>query len=95
MVEERKVIFEKCMPELQEFCAEHGLHIQIMDLSWREADAADISAWPTRLAEINSSQKVSIGPNFIVSIYGVKKVKVVFSIFYILYVVLIALRSIG
>ena len=57
-------------PKLKEFCREkHGLEFQVVDMRWGVRDEATDDHKTTELCmqEIDNCQRVSVGPNFVVS----------------------------
>ena len=65
MKAEREIIMKKAVPDIQNYCAEHGLHFQLIDMPW--SDVADCEANKFHQMEITGCQSQSMGPNFIVS----------------------------
>ncbi|GFS02974.1 leucine-rich repeat and WD repeat-containing protein [Elysia marginata] len=68
---ERNNLMEKVYPRLKDYCREkHGLEFQVVDMRWGVRDEATDDHMTTRLCmqEIENCQRVSMGPNFIVSI---------------------------
>uniref|UniRef100_A0A3B5RBF3 Uncharacterized protein n=1 Tax=Xiphophorus maculatus TaxID=8083 RepID=A0A3B5RBF3_XIPMA len=66
---ERKVLLEKAFPEVRSFCRSLGLVFEVVDLSWgiRTFPYGDHEVGEIFLQEIQTSQKVSAGPAFVVS----------------------------
>ncbi len=73
MTLERNILMEKIYPELKEHCREkHGLDFQVVDMRWGVRDEATDDHSTTKLCmkEIENCQRLSVGPNFVVS--GIK-----------------------
>ena len=67
MKDERDAIQVKSLPNLRQFCSEHGLQLQLVDLN------CGIKAFQSmtinrklKLSEIKECQRLSLGPNFVV-----------------------------
>ena len=57
-------------PKLKEYCREkHGLEFQVVDMRWGVRDEATDDHKTTELCmqEIDNCQRVSVGPNFVVT----------------------------
>ena len=65
MKAEREIIMNKAVPDIQNYCAEHGLRFQIIDIPWSQM--TDSFTSKVHEIEITRCQSLSIGPNFIVS----------------------------
>lgn len=74
---ERNYLLEKIYPQLQDYCSslknsiavQYSLEFQVVDMRWGVRDEAllDHSGPKTCMDELRSCQKVSLGPNFVVS----------------------------
>lgn len=63
------MLMKQSVPAIQEFCSQHGLYFQLVDLNWGvEKDVKAILGGDRemRQQEIASCQKHSIGPQFVV-----------------------------
>jgi hypothetical protein len=68
---ERNSLMQHTYPKLKEYCREkHGLEFQVVDMRWGVRDEATDDHKTTELCmqEIDNCQRVSVGPNFVVSI---------------------------
>lgn len=67
MDSERRALQEFVFPRLQELCRRRGLRFQAVDLRWGVSKdaASDHQVIPICFEEIDRSQPVSLGPNFI------------------------------
>jgi len=67
---ERNTLLRSAFPLLQHHCAERGLDFQVVDLRWGVTDDVinDHQVTALCLREINTCQRLSVGPNFIVGI---------------------------
>ncbi|KAK2159830.1 hypothetical protein LSH36_145g04060 [Paralvinella palmiformis] len=68
---ERNTLMVHVYPKLKEYCREkHGIEFQVVDMRWGVTDEAldDHMTIEVCLNEIRNCQKMSIGPNFMVSI---------------------------
>ncbi|XP_069505306.1 NACHT domain- and WD repeat-containing protein 1 [Ambystoma mexicanum] len=79
MATERDILLEKAYPEVQAFCQKHGLVFEVVDMRWGVRDDAAVDHMTTELClkEIESCQKMSVGPSFIALIgnrYGYRPV---------------------
>ena len=61
---EREIIQTKSVPDIQTYCAENGLHFQLIDMPWTEL--RDSQTIALHQQEITECQNLSIGSNFIV-----------------------------
>lgn len=62
---------ENVYPKLKEYCREkHGLEFQVVDMRWGVRDEATDDHKTTELCmqEIDNCQRLSLGPNFVVTI---------------------------
>ncbi|XP_052128486.1 NACHT and WD repeat domain-containing protein 2-like, partial [Frankliniella occidentalis] len=67
---ERNTLMAQCYPKLKDFCREkHGLEFQVVDMRWGVRDEATDDHMTTELCmrEIANCQRLSMGPNFVVS----------------------------
>ena len=64
MKAEREIIQTKAVPDIQTYCAENGLHFQLIDMPWTELP--DFQTIAPHKQEITECQNLSIGSNFIV-----------------------------
>lgn len=64
---ERNALMVDVYPKIQEFCANHGLDFQVVDMRWGipEDTQADYSTEELCLYEIENCQNLSLGPNFV------------------------------
>ena len=67
MKAEREIIKSKSVPEIQTYCAEHGLHFQLIDMPW--AEKANLDMCLPHQEEIVNCKNLSIGPSFIVRLF--------------------------
>lgn len=70
MIHERNTLISKAYPLLRAYCRErYGLEFQAVDMRWGVQSGArdDHSSADLCIEEIHSSQKLSVGPNFVVS----------------------------
>ncbi|KAM9112323.1 NACHT domain- and WD repeat-containing protein 1 [Pangshura tecta] len=67
MATERETLLKAAYPEIQAFCQKHSLMFEVIDLRWGVCDLIDIDHMNTQLCleEIESCQKLSVGPTFI------------------------------
>ena len=67
---ERNYLYETTFPLLTKWCLEKHLDFQVVDMRWGIKDEATDAHMTTELCvrEIQNCQKLSIGPNFMVSI---------------------------
>ncbi len=72
MDEERKILQREAYPQLQEYGRQHGVDFYMVDLRWGAGRYVDWDLTSTGLHvhEINSCQRHSIGPCFVVSKLG-------------------------
>lgn len=56
-------------PKLRTYCQRHGLEFQVVDMRWgvRDEATADHKTSELCLQEIRNCQRLSPGPNFVVS----------------------------
>ncbi len=70
--EERDYLIQNIYPRLKKYCKlEHGLDFQVLDMRWGISHEATNTHMATTIClnEVKTSQKLSIGPNFIVMIF--------------------------
>ena len=62
----------KAYPKLKEYCQSLGYDFQVVDMRWGVRDEATADHMTTELCmrELSACQKLSTGPNFIVSFYS-------------------------
>jgi hypothetical protein len=67
---ERNILMSQAYPRLKTFCQERGYEFQVVDMRWGIRDEATDDHVTTELCmkELELCQKLSTGPNFIVSI---------------------------
>ncbi|XP_053869348.1 NACHT domain- and WD repeat-containing protein 1 [Malaclemys terrapin pileata] len=67
MATERETLLKAAYPEVQAFCQKHSLMFEVIDLRWGVCDVIDTDHMSTQLCleEIESCQKLSVGPTFI------------------------------
>ncbi|XP_021358901.1 NACHT domain- and WD repeat-containing protein 1-like isoform X2 [Mizuhopecten yessoensis] len=78
---ERNAIVREATPKLREFCAEHDLDFQMVDMRWGVTDDSqnDHSVEKICLMEVENCQKISLGPNFVLikgSRYGFRPIPI-------------------
>ncbi|XP_033743457.1 NACHT domain- and WD repeat-containing protein 1-like [Pecten maximus] len=76
---ERNAIVREATPKLRDFCAEHDLDFQMVDMRWGVTDDSqnDHSVEKICLLEVENCQKISLGPNFVLikgSRYGFRPI---------------------
>ena len=67
---ERNLLIENYYPKLKEYCREqHGLEFQVVDMRWgvRDESTDDHKTTDLCMQEIDNCQRLSLGPNFVVS----------------------------
>ena len=66
---ERNTLMEKVYPRLKSYCQERGYDFQVVDMRWGVRDESTDDHMTTELCmrELRACQKLSTGPNFIVS----------------------------
>ena len=66
---ERNTLMETIYPKLKVFCQKKGFEFQVVDMRWGVRDEATDDHMTTELCmkELYACQKLSTGPNFIVS----------------------------
>ncbi len=66
---ERNWLVRTALPELQEYCAQLGLDFRFLDMRWGVTDDATNEHVTEKLClqEVANCQKLSLGPNFVVS----------------------------
>ena len=66
---ERNALMVRAYPRLKYFCQERGYDFQVVDMRWGVRDESTDDHMTTDLCmrELHSCQKLSTGPNFIVS----------------------------
>lgn len=66
---ERNMLAHKAYPLLQEFCQQHNLQFQVVDLRWGVTDNVtnDHQVEALCIQEIQNCHTLSLGPNFVVS----------------------------
>ncbi|XP_077109236.1 NACHT domain- and WD repeat-containing protein 1 [Ranitomeya variabilis] len=79
MAEERDALLEMAYPEIQAFCQKHGLTFEVVDMRWGVRDYASVDHMTTDLClkEIETCQRMSVGPYFIALIgnrYGFRPI---------------------
>ena len=67
---ERNTLMERVYPKLKSYCQERGYDFQVVDMRWGVRDEATDDHMTSELCmrELRACQKLSTGPNFIVSI---------------------------
>ncbi|XP_033743470.1 uncharacterized protein LOC117329570 [Pecten maximus] len=76
---ERNAIVREATPKLRDFCAEHDLDFQMVDMRWGVTDDSqnDHTVEKICLLEVENCQKISLGPNFVLikgSRYGFRPI---------------------
>ena len=68
---ERNTLMERVYPRLKSYCQERGYDFQVVDMRWGVRDESTDDHMTTELCmrEIRACQKLSTGPNFIVSLF--------------------------
>ena len=67
---ERNALMRETYPRLKDYCkSRHGLEFQVIDMRWGVRDEATDDHMTSQLcmAEIAACQRLSVGPNFVVS----------------------------
>lgn len=66
---ERNTLMEQVYPKLKSFCQERGYDFQVVDMRWgiREEATDDHMMTELCMRELQTCQKLSTGPNFVVS----------------------------
>lgn len=66
---ERNTLMEQVYPKLKSFCQERGYDFQVVDMRWgiREEATDDHMMTELCMRELTTCQKLSTGPNFVVS----------------------------
>ena len=66
---ERNTLMERVYPQLKSYCQERGYDFQVVDMRWGVRDESTDDHMTTELCmrELRACQKLSTGPNFIVS----------------------------
>ncbi|KAK2152117.1 hypothetical protein LSH36_339g02004 [Paralvinella palmiformis] len=66
---ERNRLMVDVYPKLKDFCQEYGYQFQVVDMRWgvREESENDHLAVELCMQELKNCQKLSVGPNFVVS----------------------------
>ena len=72
MKTERNTLSQKSYPELSEFCQQFNLDFKTVDMRWGVTDEAgnDHKTSFLCIKEIEICQKVSVGPNYVVSVFN-------------------------
>ncbi len=70
---ERNNLMEKVYPKLKKYCQSVGYDFQVVDMRWGVRDEATDDHMTSELCmrELRACQKLSTGPNFIVSLFYV------------------------
>uniref|UniRef100_A0A8D3B2T7 DUF4062 domain-containing protein n=1 Tax=Scophthalmus maximus TaxID=52904 RepID=A0A8D3B2T7_SCOMX len=70
MSSERKALLDKAYPEVVTFCRSLGLMFEVVDLRWgiRNVPSGDHESAEIFLQEIQSCERISAGPSFVVSV---------------------------
>ncbi|XP_005101748.1 uncharacterized protein LOC101864694 [Aplysia californica] len=68
MTEERNLVMRTVVPEIKSFCQDKDLTFEVVDMRWgvREDAYADHQTCDLCIAEIEKSERASLGPNFVV-----------------------------
>jgi hypothetical protein len=72
---ERNMLMEKIYPRLKTYCKEyHGLEFQVVDMRWgvRDESTDEHKTVDLCMTEIDACQRLSLGPNFVVSFSIIK-----------------------
>jgi hypothetical protein len=66
---ERNMLMEEIYPKLKEFCRGYMLEFQVVDMRWGVRDEAtdEHKTADLCMSELSACQKLSLGPNFVVS----------------------------
>uniref|UniRef100_A0A8C9DML2 Uncharacterized protein n=1 Tax=Prolemur simus TaxID=1328070 RepID=A0A8C9DML2_PROSS len=69
---EREALQSTAYPEVQTFCQKHGLMFEVVDLRWgmQNTEATNYLTAELCLEEVDRCRKTSIGPAFVVSLFG-------------------------
>ena len=72
---------ERVYPKLKEYCQSVGYDFQVVDMRWGVRDEATEDHMTSELCmtEIRACQKLSTGPNFIVSLFEYHKLSLTHS----------------
>ena len=72
---------ERVYPKLKEYCQSVGYDFQVVDMRWGVRDEATEDHMTSELCmtEIRACQKLSTGPNFIVSSFEYRKLSITYS----------------
>jgi hypothetical protein len=67
--QERNMLMQYAYPKLKEYCRKIGYEFQVVDMRWGIRDEATDDHMTTELClkELKLCQKLSTGPNFVVS----------------------------
>ena len=70
---ERNTLMVRVYPKLKEYCQSKGCDFQVVDMRWGVRDEATADHMTSELCmrELRACQKLSTGPNFIVSLLSV------------------------
>ena len=71
MKAERNMLLTTAVPQIEEFASTLGLHFQLGDLHWgveKQMTDSDLSTRSVHQREIAECQRLSLGPNFVVSV---------------------------
>ncbi|XP_060076678.1 uncharacterized protein LOC132556312 [Ylistrum balloti] len=76
---ERNAIVREATPKLRDFCAEHDLDFQMVDMRWGVTDDCQNDHTVEKICslEVENCQKISLGPNFVLikgSRYGFRPI---------------------
>ena len=65
---------ERVYPRLKSYCQERGYDFQVVDMRWGVRDESTDDHMTTELCmrELRACQKISTGPNFIVSLISAR-----------------------
>lgn len=69
--EERNRLIRDVYPSLRTFCQQRGLEFQVVDMRWgvRDEATADHKTNELCMQEIKNCQRLTPGPNFVVSLH--------------------------
>lgn len=70
-VEERNMLIKEVFPELRRYCQTKGLDFEVVDMRWGVRDNATSDHLTSQLClqEIDNCKRLSMGPNFVVSLF--------------------------
>ena len=81
---ERNTLMERVYPQLKSYCQERGYDFQVVDMRWGVRDESTDDHMTTELCmrELRACQRLSTGPNFIVSLIRIGPPSIIAQNFY-------------